>query len=291
MFNPGFSKKKSYIDLSGIKKDPQRLEVGEDNFSCPACSAWISETEKTRNNDFCPRCSHYFAIPAWERIYSLCDEGSFVEWDESLASYNPLGFPDYDEKLEAAREETRLPDAIVTGRGAIGRMEVVIAAMDSRFLMGSMGSVVGEKICRAIEGAIQHSLPFIIICCSGGARMQEGMLSLMQMGKTSAAVGRLHEAGLLYISVLTHPTTGGVTASFASLADIIIAEPGALIGFTGPRVIEQTTRQKLPAGFQRAEFLLKHGMIDIVQPRLEIRPLLIRLLSVHQGGNHGKKPV
>jgi len=282
-----FNKKKAYIDLSSIKKTQLTFDTREGNFSCPACSAWISETEKIQNNDFCPRCSHHFPITAWERIYSICDENTFEEWNINLSSLNPLDFPDYEEKLDRATEETLLPEAIITGRGSIGGFKVVIGAMDARFMMGSMGSVVGEKICRAMEEAVQQSLPFIIFCCSGGARMQEGMLSLMQMAKTSAAVGRLNDAGLLYVSILTHPTTGGVTASFASLADIIIAEPGALIGFTGPRVIEQTTGQKLPAGFQRSEFLLKHGMIDIVQPRLEMRSLLIRLLNVHQGGNHG----
>jgi len=282
-----FNKKKAYIDLSSVKKNQLTFDTREGNFSCPACSAWISETEKIQNNDFCPRCSHHFPITAWERIYSICDKNTFEEWDTNLSSLNPLDFPDYAEKLDIAKEETVLPEAIITGRGSIGGSKVVIGAMDARFMMGSMGSVVGEKICRAMEEAVQQSLPFIIFCCSGGARMQEGMLSLMQMAKTSAAVGRLNDAGLLYVSILTHPTTGGVTASFASLADIIIAEPGALIGFTGPRVIEQTTGQKLPAGFQRSEFLLKHGMIDIVQPRLEMRSLLIRLLNVHQGGNHG----
>jgi len=287
MFKPTFSKKKAYIDLSGVKKTPSTFDTREGNFSCPACSAWLSEAVKVQNNDFCPRCGHHFAVGAWERIFAVCDEHSFQEWDAQLSSVNPLGFPDYDEKLAKAREETVLAEAVVTGKARIGEIEVVIGAMDSRFMMGSMGSVVGEKICRAIEGAVENSLPFIMICCSGGARMQEGMLSLMQMAKTSAAVGRLDAAGLLYISVLTHPTTGGVTASFASLADIIIAEPGALIGFTGPRVIEQTTGQKLPPGFQRAEFLLQHGMIDIIQPRVEMRSLLIRILNVHQGGYHG----
>lgn len=289
MFKPGFNKKKAYIDLSGIKKTRSGFDAGEGNFCCPACSAWISEAEKIQNNDFCPRCSHHFSVAAWERIFSLCDEDTFEEWDADLSSLNPLDFPDYSEKLAGAREQTLMQEAVITGRAAIGGFDTVLAAMDSRFMMASMGSVVGEKICRAMEGAIKWSLPFIISCCSGGARMQEGMLSLMQMAKTSAAVGRLNKAGLLYISILTHPTTGGVTASFASLADIIIAEPGALIGFTGPRVIEQTTGQKLPSGFQRSEYLLEHGMIDIVQPRLEMRSLLIRLLNLHQGEKHEQK--
>ncbi len=288
MFRPNFKQKKAYIDLSGINRSPLTLDSREGNFPCPACSALISETEILENNDFCPRCFHHFAVTARERIYSLCDDGTFEEWDIDLTSVNPLAFPDYDDKIQRAREETHLPEAIITGKGSIGGTQCVIGAMEPRFMMGSMGSVVGEKICRAIEGAIERSVPLILSCCSGGARMQEGMLSLMQMAKTSAAVGRLNQAGLLYISILTHPTTGGVTASFASLADIIIGEPGALIGFTGPRVIEQTTGQKLPSGFQRSEYLLQHGMIDIIQPRLEMRSLLIRLLTLHQGGKNGQ---
>ena len=288
MFKPAFNKKKSYIDISGARKNRLLFDDREGNFSCPSCSAWLSEAQKIQNNDFCPRCSHHFPISAWERIYATCDDNSFEEWDADLSSVNPLGFPDYDDKLARAKEETILNEAIVTGRAAIGGFEVAMAAMDPRFMMGSMGSVVGEKITRAMEAAVDHQIAFIIYCCSGGARMQEGMLSLMQMAKTSAAVGRLNAAGLLYISILTHPTTGGVTASFASLADIIIAEPGALIGFTGPRVIEQTIGKKLPAGFQRSEYLLKHGMIDIVHPRVEMRSLLIQLLNLHQGGNHAK---
>ncbi|PKM77059.1 MAG: acetyl-CoA carboxylase carboxyl transferase subunit beta [Firmicutes bacterium HGW-Firmicutes-15] len=285
MFNPPY-KKKNYIDLSGAKKNHPSFDSREGNFSCPSCSAWLSEAQKIQNNDFCPRCSYYFTTTAWERIYSISDENSFEEWDANLSTLNPLEFPGYEDKLAKAKEETVLSEAIITGTASIGGFKTVLAAMDARFMMGSMGSVVGEKICRAMEKAIFNSLPFIIFCCSGGARMQEGMLSLMQMAKTSAAVGRLNDAGLLYISILTHPTTGGVTASFASLADIIIAEPGALIGFTGPRVIQQTLGEKLPPGFQRSEYLLQHGMIDIVQPRLEMRSLLIRLLNVHQGGNH-----
>ncbi len=287
MFKTAFNKKKGYIDISGAKKNQPSFYSREGNFSCPSCSAWISETEKIQNNYFCPRCSYYFSINAWERVYSICDENTFEEWDAKLSSLNPLGFPEYEEKMDKSKEETLLTEGIITGQASIGGFGVVLGVMDARFMMGSMGSVVGEKICRAIEEAIKQSLPVILFCCSGGARMQEGMLSLMQMAKTSAAVGRLHDAGLLYITVLTHPTTGGVTASFASLADIIIAEPGALIGFTGPRVIQQTIGEKLPPGFQRSEYLLKHGMVDIVEARSEIRPLLVRLLNVHQGENNG----
>jgi len=289
MFKPSFKPKKTYIDLSGVKKTPVTFDTREGNFPCPACSVWLSEAEKIQNNDFCPRCGHHFTVGALERIYGVCDENSFSEWDVGLSSLNPLDFPDYAEKLAIAREETILMEAVVTGSAAIGGHKIVIGAMDGRFMMGSMGSVVGEKICRAMERAAENSVPFIIFCCSGGARMQEGMLSLMQMAKTSAAVGRLHAAGSLYVSILTHPTTGGVTASFASLADVIIGEPGALIGFTGPRVIEQTTGQKLPPGFQRAEFLQQHGMLDLIQSRLEMRSLLVRLLNLHQGGSHDQK--
>ncbi len=288
VFKPTFKPKKAYIDLSGINKSPLSLDSREGNFTCPACSAWISEAEIIKNNDFCPRCNHHFTVTARERIYSLCDEDTFEEWDYGLTSCNPLDFPEYDDKLQKAREETHLPEAVITGRGIIGGFECVVGAMEPHFMMGSMGSVVGEKVCRAMEGAIERRVPLVLSCCSGGARMQEGMLSLMQMAKTSAAVGRLNQAGLLYIAILTHPTTGGVTASFASLADIIIGEPGALIGFTGPRVIQQTTGQKLPAGFQRAEYLLQHGMLDMIQPRIEMRSLLIRLLNVHQGGSNGQ---
>ncbi|MDD4801744.1 MAG: acetyl-CoA carboxylase, carboxyltransferase subunit beta [Syntrophomonas sp.] len=280
--------KKSYIDISGAKKKQAKFE-NEVTFSCPKCLTRITATEKMQNNDFCPKCSYYYVTSAWDRIHDVCDENSFEEWNAHIKSLNPLNFPNYEKKMIKAREETGLTEAIVTGRGSIGGYDVVLGAMDSRFMMGSMGSAVGEKISRAMEKAIQYSLPCIMFSSSGGARMQEGMLSLMQMAKTSASVGRLREAGLLYISILTHPTTGGVTASFASLADVIIAESGALVGFTGPRVIEQTTGHVLPPGFQRSEYLLKHGMVDLVQPRAEMRSLLIRLLNIHQGENYGEK--
>ncbi|RYD01885.1 hypothetical protein N752_27560 [Desulforamulus aquiferis] len=209
------------------------------------------------------------------------DEGSFKEIDTELNTANPLDFPNYLEKVTAVQETTGQNEAIVTGEGTIEGYKVVVGVMDSHFIMGSMGSVVGEKITRAVEYALVKKLPLIIFATSGGARMQEGILSLMQMAKTSAALAKYDQAGLLFISVLTDPTTGGVTASFASLGDIIIAEPGALIGFTGPRVIEQTIRQKLPEGFQRAEFMRQHGMVDMIVSRPVMKETLANVISLH----------
>ena len=221
---------------------------------------------------------------ARSRIAALIDKDTFIEYDSELESCNPLSFPKYAEKILAAMETSMEKEAVITGEGTIRGESCVLCVMNPDFMMGSMGSVVGEKITRAIEKAIEKKLPVIIFCASGGARMQEGILSLMQMAKTSAALGRLGEAGLLYISVLTDPTTGGVTASFAMLGDIIIAEPGALIGFAGPRVIEQTIRQKLPEGFQRSEFLLEKGFIDQIVSRKDMRNTLASLLRIHRLG-------
>lgn len=225
---------------------------------------------------------------ARERINSIIDENTFIEYDKDLLTTNPLDFPDYKEKIDLAVEKSGENEAVITGEGKINGKKTVVCVMDSYFMMGSMGSVVGEKITRAIENAIEKKLPVIIFSASGGARMQEGILSLMQMAKTSAALGRLSEMGLLYISVLTDPTTGGVTASFAMLGDIIIAEPGALIGFAGPRVIEQTIRQKLPEGFQRAEFLLEKGFVDKIVRREDMKEVLGKILAIHSigGGNN-----
>lgn len=254
---------------------------------CPQCSAGISEEELIENNKVCPVCQYHFTMNARERLAMLTEPDTFEEWDIDLVSYNPLGFPGYDEKLEEARRETGMEEAVITGSGSIAGYQVTLCIMDSRFMMGSMGSVVGEKICRAIERAVERSCPLLTFAAAGGARMQEGMLSLMQMAKTSAALNRFHNKGLLYVSVLTHPTTGGVPASFAGLGDITIAEPGALIGFTGPRVIEQTIGQRLPDRFQKAEFLLEHGMLDLVVERSQIPSVLGRLLKLHLGGKHG----
>lgn len=224
-------------------------------------------------------------INARDRISLILDKDTFVEFDIDLKSSDPLGFPDYKEKVAIAIEKSNENDAVVTGQGLIDGQSTIICVMDSNFMMGSMGSVVGEKITRAIEIAISKKLPIIIFTASGGARMQEGIFSLMQMAKTSAALGRLDNNGLLYISVLTDPTTGGVTASFAMLGDIIIAEPGALIGFAGPRVIEQTIRQKLPEGFQRSEFLLEKGYIDKIVKREDMKTTLSKIIKLHsQGG-------
>ena len=223
-------------------------------------------------------------INSRERINRLMDENTFLEFDKDLKTTDPLKFPDYNEKISIAMEKTNENDAVITGECCIGGEKTIICVMNSYFMMGSMGSVVGEKITRAIEIAISKRLPVIIFSASGGARMQEGILSLMQMAKTSAALGRLSDNGLLYISVLTDPTTGGVTASFAMLGDIIIAEPGALIGFAGPRVIEQTIRQKLPEGFQRSEFLLKKGFIDKIVKREDMKETLSRILHMHSIG-------
>lgn len=227
-------------------------------------------------------------MAARDRIESITDKGTFIEYDMDLKTVNALDFPNYMEKIKTAMENSNEKEAVITGEGKIMGRDCVICAMDSNFMMGSMGSVVGEKITRAIEKAIEKRLPAVIFTASGGARMQEGILSLMQMAKISAALGRLGEAGLLYISVLTDPTTGGVTASFAMLGDIIIAEPGALIGFAGPRVIEQTIKQKLPAGFQRAEFLQEKGFIDKVVHRKNMKSVLSKILKIHTlGGETG----
>ncbi|ABO50825.1 acetyl-CoA carboxylase carboxyltransferase subunit alpha [Desulforamulus reducens MI-1] len=248
---------------------------------CSRCNEILYTKELDKNFKVCHKCNFHFRLNAQERIHMTLDEGSFQERDNELITLNPLNFPDYQEKIQSAQKATELKEAVVTGEGTIGGNPVVIGVMDSHFIMGSMGSVVGEKIARAIERAIEKKLPVVLFSTSGGARMQEGILSLMQMAKTAAALAKLDEAGLLYVAVLTDPTTGGVTASFASLGDIIIAEPGALIGFTGPRVIEQTIRQKLPEGFQRAEFLRKHGMVDMIVNRPQLKDTLANILSLH----------
>jgi acetyl-CoA carboxylase carboxyl transferase subunit beta len=254
---------------------------------CPQCNSGITAEEMQENYKVCPMCRHHFPMYAPERLEWIVEPGSFQELNNDLSSYNPLGFPGYDDKLAEAREKTGLSEAIITGLGRVQGYQAVLGIMDSRFLMGSMGSVVGERICLAVEKAMELELPFISFAVAGGARMQEGMLSLMQMAKTSASLQRFHEKGLLYISVMTHPTMGGVPASFAGLGDIIIGEPGALIGFTGPRVIEQTLGQRLPENFQRAEFQLEHGMLDLVVDRADMRVVIGQILSLHLGGNHG----
>ncbi|MCI8950257.1 MAG: acetyl-CoA carboxylase carboxyltransferase subunit beta [Lachnospiraceae bacterium] len=252
---------------------------------CNKCGQPIYVEDVTNNHYVCPKCGGYFRIHAYRRIEMLVDEGTFEEWNQDMEFSNPLNFPGYEKKVQAAKEKTRLNEAIVTGKGRICGQPAVIGVCDARFLMSSMGHIVGEKITEAVERATDERLPVIIFAASGGARMQEGIVSLMQMAKTSAALKRHHEAGQLFISVLTDPTTGGVTASFAMLGDIIIAEPKALIGFAGPRVIEQTIGQKLPEGFQRAEFLLEHGFVDMVAERKDQKEMIGQILAMHRNEN------
>lgn len=253
---------------------------------CDKCKE-ISYKDDVHNNfSICPNCGKHFRISARRRLSQIIDDGTFIETNSDLQTTDPLHFEGYLKKIELLQEKTKINEAVKTGFGKINGEDVVIAIMDGNFLMGSMGCVVGEKITRAIEDSISNKIPFIMFCVSGGARMQEGIISLMQMAKTSAALAKLDDAGLLYISVLTDPTTGGVTASFAMLGDIILAEPDALIGFAGPRVIEQTLKQKLPEGFQKSEFLLEHGFIDKIVNRKEMKDTLYKLLKLHKGGKN-----
>ena len=254
---------------------------------CNKCSQPLYVEDVKNNYYVCPKCGGYFRVHARRRIEMIADEGTFEEWNRDMEFSNPLDFPGYEKKVLAAREKTGLNEAVITGKASIDGHPAVIGVCDSRFLMSSMGYIVGEKITGAVERATKEKLPVIFFVCSGGARMQEGMISLMQMAKTSAALKRHQEAGQLYITVLTDPTTGGVTASFAMLGDIILAEPKALIGFAGPRVIEQTIGQKLPEGFQRSEFLLEHGFVDKIVERHELKDTLVRILRIHE--NTGNK--
>lgn len=260
---------------------------------CNKCGAAILTDEVINGKYICPKCHGYFRIPAYKRIELVTDAGSFEEWDakidEGERPENPLDFRGYTEKVKALRVKTGLDEAVVTGKATICGYPVVIGVCDGRFMMASMGHAVGEKITRAVERATEERLPVVLFTCSGGARMQEGIISLMQMAKTSAALKRHSDAGFLYIPVLTDPTTGGVTASFAMLGDIILAEPGALIGFAGPRVIEQTIGQKLPEGFQRAEFLLEHGFVDRIVTRDEMKEVLGQILKMHTVTDEKKK--
>lgn len=254
----------------------------EETQRCPDCKCQI--TAGNYPLSVCPHCGHHGTMGAYQRLHSILDSGSYRPLDWKLEGGNPLDFPDYGVKLEKLRQKTGLSEAVVCATGTIGGNPAVIAVMDSRFMMGSMGTVVGERITRAIEHATAKRLPLIIFSASGGARMQEGIFSLMQMAKTSGALAKLGERGVPYISVLTNPTTGGVTASFASLGDIMLAEPGALIGFAGPRVIQQTMGEELPEGFQRAEYLLEHGFLDAIVPRNQMGEKLAQLLKLHQKG-------
>ena len=266
-----------------LKRLEQESRVPEGLWiKCNSCKEIIFKKELARALAVCPRCSHHFSITARERLDMLFD-GDWRELDEGLVSADPLKFEDtktYASRLAAGRDKTGSLDAVVSAEGEIGGMPSVIAAMEYGFIGGSMGVVVGEKITRAVERATRERIPVVVVSCSGGARMMEGTLSLMQMAKICSALAELDDAGVPFISVLTHPTTGGVTASFAMLGDLNIAEPGALIGFAGPRVIEQTIRQKLPPGFQRSEFLLARGMLDMIVDRRELKETLVRSLKL-----------
>ncbi len=272
------SGRKGYISLSSAKPEvPEGLLR-----KCNKCGAAIIAQDVKSDYYICPKCKGYFRVHAYRRIKMVADAGTFEEWDEGLTAPNPLEYKGYEEKLDALREKTGLKEAIVTGKARIDGTDVVLGVCDGRFLMASMGEAVGEKIARAVERATGEGLPVILFACSGGARMQEGIVSLMQMAKTAAALKRHSDAGLLYISVLTDPTTGGVTASFAMLGDVILAEPKALIGFAGPRVIEQTIGQKLPKGFQSSEFLLEHGFIDGIVERPRLKETLSQIVNLHK---------
>ncbi|MFK4877962.1 acetyl-CoA carboxylase, carboxyltransferase subunit beta [Lactococcus petauri] len=279
--------KKKYIKInpnrSTVQGEMIKPEVPDELFAkCPACKHSIYSQDLGASK-ICPHCSYNFRITAPERLKLLVDSDSFTEMFTGIESKNPLNFPNYTEKLTSTKEKTGLDEAVMTGTAMIKGQKVALAIMDSTFIMASMGTVVGEKITRLFEMATAEKLPVVIFTASGGARMQEGIMSLMQMAKISAAVKKHSNAGLLYITVLTDPTTGGVTASFAMLGDIILAEPQSLIGFAGRRVIEQTVRQTLPDDFQKAEFLLKHGFVDAIVKRQEMREKLALLLKFHGG--------
>ena len=257
---------------------------GDKLITCPKCGQESERKTVAEGLSVCPKCGYHFPIGGYYRLSTILDPGSFRELNEKYPAADPLSFPGYRAKLTAAQRKTGLTEAAVTATGTIGGHKCVVGVLDSRFFMGSMSAAVGEKITLAIEYAAKNRLPLILFAASGGARMQEGILSLMQMAKTSAALARFSDKGLLYISVLTDPTTGGVTASFASLGDIILAEPGALIGFAGPRVIQQTIGETLPEGFQRAEYQEEHGFVDAVVPRSQMRETLSQLLRLHEKG-------
>ncbi len=286
MLKEMFKKSFSSLELRNIRLTEKIRESLDENqipdglFSkCDKCNEIIYSEDMIDNYYICPHCNHHFRIDPRTRLSMILDKGSFVEWDEMLEISDPLSFPGYREKLEHTKRLNNLDEAVVTGKGTINEKQVAIGVMAATFLMGSMGYVTGEKITRLIERATNEKLPLIIFCCSGGARMQEGIISLMQMAKTSQALRKHDEEGLLYVSVLTDPTTGGVMASFAMLGDVILAEPNALVGFAGPRVIEQTIGQKLPEGFQRSEFLLEHGFVDKIVKRNKLKQTLSTLVS------------
>ncbi|MGE6488174.1 acetyl-CoA carboxylase, carboxyltransferase subunit beta [Paenisporosarcina sp. NPDC076898] len=270
-----------------IPSNASKTDVPEGIMTkCPECKHIGLTKDLIKNKKVCPACDHHYKMTAHERVSIFMDEGTFESMDDHLSTVNPLNFPGYTDKIKSDSAKTGLNEAVLTGTGLLNGRKVVVAIMDAHFRMGSMGSVVGEKITRAVEEATKQEVPFIIFTASGGARMQEGVLSLMQMAKTSVALNRHSERGQLFISILTHPTTGGVSASFASIGDINLAEPKALIGFAGRRVIEQTVREKLPENFQTAEFLLAHGQLDAVVHRSSMKETVSTLVKLHsKGGN------
>ena len=278
-----FLKPKNQLEEGGRTAAPVQRDEGEPEKTCPNCHKGIPLSRLWANNLVCP-CGYHFRMKARQRIKMIADKGSFHELYASIKSGNPLDFPGYTDKVETVRTASGEEEAVICGTAKIGRQSCCLFAMEPYFMMGSMGSAVGEKITALFEYATEHRLPVIGFTVSGGARMQEGLLSLMQMAKTSAAVKRHSDAGLLYLAVLTDPTTGGVTASFAMEADIILAEPGATVGFAGARVVEQTTRKALPKEFQKSEFVLEHGFIDSIVARSYQKKLLAELLKLHNGG-------
>lgn len=278
-----FLKPKNALEEGGRTAAPVHQDAGEPEKTCPNCHKPIPLSKLWANNLVCP-CGYHFRMKASQRLAMVTDKGSFRELFADVQSGNPLSFPGYSEKLDTVRSVSGEKEAVLCGTATIGKQKVCLFIMEPYFMMGSMGSAVGEKITRLFEYAAAHRLPVVGYTVSGGARMQEGLLSLMQMAKTSAAVKRHSDAGLLYVAVLTDPTTGGVTASFAMEADIILAEPGATVGFAGARVIEQTTRKQLPKEFQKAEFVLQHGFVDSIAPRSNQKKLLTELLRIHSGG-------
>ena len=277
-----FLKPKNQLEEGERTSAPVQRDAGEPEKNCPNCHKDIPLSRLWANNLVCP-CGYHFRMKARQRIQMIADKGSFHEMYSGMKAENPLNFPGYKDKVETVRTASGEEEAVVCGTATIGKQKCCLFVMESYFMMGSMGSAVGEKITSLFEYAIQHRLPVIGFTVSGGARMQEGLLSLMQMAKTSAAVKRHSDAGLLYIAVLTDPTTGGVTASFAMEADIILAEPGATVGFAGARVVEQTTKKALPEGFQKSEFVLEHGFIDNIIPRSNQKKYLTELLKMHDG--------
>ncbi|GAK12915.1 acetyl-CoA carboxylase, carboxyltransferase subunit beta [Geomicrobium sp. JCM 19039] len=288
MFKDLFSKKRKYATIPSERTQPNKMNDGV-MTKCPSCKTIMYSRELKKHHNVCIECNHHFRLTARDRINSLIDVGTFKEFDIGMLSHNPLDFPDYEEKLEKDQQKTGLNEAVVTGAGEMDGYPVIIGVMDPRFRMASMGTVVGEKIKRAIEAAIETKTPFIMFSASGGARMQEGVLSLMQMAKTSVALKKLDEARVPFISFMTHPTTGGVSASFASLGDYNFSEPGALIGFAGRRIIEQTIREELPDDFQTAEFLLDHGQLDGVIDRKNIHKTLVTIIKMHAVDHQGNQ--